>query len=488
MRQSASVSDKSNFQFIISTKSPRNKNEDSMTSEEIKTLKERQKSFFLSGKTLSVSFRKMHLKKLYNGIKIHQKEITDALTADLGKHETEGFMCEVGLVLSEITFMLKNLKKLARDKRVFTGISHFPAKSFVRPSPYGCVLIMSPWNYPFLLSIEPLVDALAAGNTVILKPSAFSKKTTEVISSLLREIFSEEYVAVVTGGRAENTSLLNEKFDRIFFTGSKTVGKEVLRHAAEFLTPVTLELGGKSPCIVDSSAKIKTAAKRIVWGKFLNCGQTCVAPDYILCHASVKDSLLNAIKEEIKNQFGEDPLQNKNYGKIINEKHFERISSLLNGDKIFTGGKTNSRTLQIEPTVMDNVTFDDEVMQEEIFGPVLPVIQFEDFEEVFKLMNELPKPLALYVFSENKRLADEVISRCGFGGGCINDCIMHLATNKMGFGGFSESGMGAYHGKTGFETFSHKKSIVDRKTWTDIPLRNQPWTAFKQKLFEFILK
>ena len=397
-------------------------------------------------------------------------------------------MCEIGLVITEISYMLKHVRKFAKDKTVSTPLSNFPAHSFVKSSPYGNVLIMSPWNYPFLLTLDPLVDAISAGNTVVVKPSAYSPATSAAIEKVLQETFAPEYVAVVTGGRAENACLLEQKFDYIFFTGSQAVGKEVLRHAAEFLTPCTLELGGKSPCIIDSSAKIKLAATRLVWGKYLNCGQTCVAPDYVLCHSSVKDQFIKAMAAEIKAQFGQDPLANKDYGKIINQKHFERVRGLINKDKVAVGGRVNAETQQIEPTVMDNVTWEDAVMGEEIFGPVLPVLTFDSYDQIYQTLNDKAKPLAFYLFTENRKLMKEFTSRFNFGGGCINDCIIHLATNNLGFGGCGESGMGAYHGKVGFDTFSTKKSIVNRKTFMDVPLRKQPYSGLKRKLLDLVLR
>lgn len=459
-----------------------------MDSSKIKNVVNQQRKFFQTGATLPVKFRIEALKKLKANILANEKEIAAAITADLGKSETEAFMCEIGLVITEISYMLKHVRKFAKDKTVSTPLSNFPAHSFVKSSPYGNVLIMSPWNYPFLLTLDPLVDAISAGNTVVVKPSAYSPATSAAIEKVLQETFSPEYVAVVTGGRAENACLLEQKFDYIFFTGSQAVGKEVLRHAAEFLTPCTLELGGKSPCIIDSSAKIKLAATRLVWGKYLNCGQTCVAPDYVLCHSSVKDHFIKAMAAEIKAQFGQDPLANKDYGKIINQKHFERVRGLINKDKVAVGGRVNAETQQIEPTVMDNVTWEDAVMGEEIFGPVLPVLTFDSYDQIYQTLNDKAKPLAFYLFTENRKLMKEFTSRFNFGGGCINDCIIHLATNNLGFGGCGESGMGAYHGKVGFDTFSTKKSIVNRKTFMDVPLRKQPYSGLKRKLLDLVLR
>ena len=459
-----------------------------MDSSKIKNVVNQQRKFFQTGATLPVKFRIEALKKLKANILANEKEIAAAITADLGKSETEAFMCEIGLVITEISYMLKHVRKFAKDKTVSTPLSNFPAHSFVKSSPYGNVLIMSPWNYPFLLTLDPLVDAISAGNTVVVKPSAYSPATSAAIEKVLQETFAPEYVAVVTGGRAENACLLEQKFDYIFFTGSQAVGKEVLRHAAEFLTPCTLELGGKSPCIIDSSAKIKLAATRLVWGKYLNCGQTCVAPDYVLCHSSVKDQFIKAMAAEIKAQFGQDPLANKDYGKIINQKHFERVRGLINKDKVAVGGRVNAETQQIEPTVMDNVTWEDAVMGEEIFGPVLPVLTFDSYDQIYQTLNDKAKPLAFYLFTKNRKLMKEFTSRFNFGGGCINDCIIHLATNNLGFGGCGESGMGAYHGKVGFDTFSTKKSIVNRKTFMDVPLRKQPYSGLKRKLLDLVLR
>lgn len=459
-----------------------------MTETEIRQIVENQRTYFYTGATLPLSHRIEALKKIQSYILTHEAEIGKAIRKDLGKSDFESYMCETGLVLSEITYMLKHIRSFAKEKNVLTPLAQFHSRSFKKPSPYGVALIMSPWNYPFLLTIDPLIDALAAGNTVVLKPSAYSPYTSTVIQSMIEECFDTRYVAVITGGRAENTCLLNEHFDYIFFTGSQTVGKEVMRHAAAHLTPVTLELGGKSPCIVEESANIKLAARRIVFGKYLNCGQTCVAPDYIYCDRRIKDQLLAEIKRQIKRQFRSEPLTNKNYGKIINEKHFDRITKLIDSSKVVFGGKFDRTTLKIEPTVMDHVTFDDAVMQEEIFGPILPILTYDSLDQAIHKINSMPHPLALYVFTSDKTAARKVTARCGFGGGCINDTIIHLATSEMGFGGFGESGMGSYHGKDGFRTFSHYKSIVDKKTWLDLPMRYQPYRKINEKLIHLFLK
>ena len=460
-----------------------------MSITQLSELVKSQKEFFKSGETLSLNFRKNALKKLYRAIKNNESKICKALHSDLGKSEYESFMCEVGLVLSEISYMIKNLKRFAKAKHVKTPLAQFAAKSFKQPSPYGTVLIMSPWNYPILLTLDPIVDAIAAGNTAVVKPSAYSPATAKVVKNIISECFTPEYVAVITGGRQENAALLNEKFDMVFFTGSPAVGREVLRKTAENLTPVVLELGGKSPCVIDKTAKIKLAAKRIVFGKFLNCGQTCVAPDYVLCHKSVKDEFVKEVVKQIKMQYGEEPLNNPHYGKIINEKHFNRLRELIDEEKVVTGGKSNGFALKIEPTVLDNVGWDDPVMQEEIFGPILPIITFEDINEVFITINERAKPLAFYLFTEDKALANSAIKTVHFGGGCVNDVVIHLATSEMGFGGVGESGMGSYHGKDGFMAFSHEKSVVDKKTWMDLPMRYQPYkSSFYAKLIRLFLR
>lgn len=459
-----------------------------MTEQEIKDILQQQNHFFSSGKTIPAEFRLKQLESLKEAMIRHEADLAAALKEDLGKSRMESYMCEIGLTLSELTWMQKHLRSLMRSKRVSTPAAQFAAKSFRSPSPYGTVLIMSPWNYPVLLTLDPLIDAIAAGNTAVVKPSAYAPCTFDVMKTMIEECFPAHYVAVVDGGRAENQALLQQRFDMIFFTGGKTVGREVLRHAAEYLTPVTLELGGKSPCIVDSTAKIRLAAKRIVFGKYLNCGQTCVAPDYILCDKRIRDELITAILAEIEKQFGKEPLKNPNYGTIINEKHFERILGLINREKLVYGGQSEPELLRIAPTVLNNITWDDAVMGEEIFGPLLPILTFDTLDEALDTVESHPHPLALYFFSEDKAAQKKVLDTCRFGGGCINDTIIHLATSDMPFGGVGESGMGSYHGRVGFETFSHYRSIVDKKTWMDLPIRYQKYTGLKEKMMRMFLK
>ena len=473
---------------LMTTKEPEQfyyKAADGSYSMNIDQILESQRNYFQSGATLPVKFRVAMLKRLYNTIKKYETEIGEALTKDIGKSAFEGFMCEVGLTLTEIRYMMRHTRRFAKETTVCPPLARFASRSYKKPSPYGNTLIMSPWNYPFLLAIEPLADAIAAGNTAVVKPSAYSPATSAMIKKMISECFEPRYVAAVTGGRKENAALLEQKFDFVFFTGSQKVGKEVLRHTAEALTPTVLELGGKSPCIVDSTAKWKLAARRIVFGKYLNCGQTCVAPDYILCHKSIKDELVKELCAQIRKQYGEEPFNNPDYGRIVNEKHFDRLCGLMDKTKVVFGGSTNKATLQIAPTVMDNITWEDAVMQEEIFGPIMPILTFDTFEEIYALLSNKPKPLALYLFSEDKKHIKEVTARLSYGGGCINDTMIHLATSEMAFGGVGESGMGGYHGKAGFDAFSHTKSIVEKKTWMDLPMRYQP---YKRGIYGNLLK
>ena len=459
-----------------------------MKSEQIHSIVSAQKAYFTSGITLPVDNRIAALKRLEAAIRAHEKDIERALYADLGKSRAEGYMCETGMVYSELTYIISHVRAFAKEKRVRTPFAQYVSRSYTKPTPRGVTLIMSPWNYPLMLTLDPLADAIAAGNTAVVKPSAYSPYTSAVLQNIIADCFDPAYVTVITGGREENSCLLNERFDHIFFTGSQAVGKEVMRHAAENLTPVTLELGGKSPCVVDKTAKLNLAARRIVFGKFLNCGQTCVAPDYIYCDASIQDDLMKALIREIKRQFGADVLANSDYGKIINQKHFERIRRLIPQEKVVYGGKIDKETLRISPTILSDITWDDAVMQEEIFGPVLPILTYENIEDALQQINAHPHPLAFYLFTRDKKLMRHVTESCPFGGGCINDTIIHLATTNMGFGGTGASGMGAYHGKIGFDTFSHTKSIVDKKTWLDLPMRYQPYSALYEKMVRMFMR
>lgn len=441
----------------------------------------KQKEFFKTGQTKDYNFRKYQLKLLQTTIKTNEQKIYDALYSDLGKCETESYMCEVGMVLAEIKYMIKHLKRFMKKQKVNGGIANFPSTCYSEPTPKGSVLIMSPWNYPFMLTIEPLVDALAAGNTAMVKPSAYSPATSKVIYEMLSSTFSENYVSVVLGGRDVNQDLLSLPFDHIFFTGSKAVGHEVLKRAEANFVPVTLELGGKSPCIVDKNSSIAKAAKRIVFGKFMNVGQTCIAPDYVLVHESVKPMLLRCLIYEIKMQYGDTPLEDENYGKIVSLKHYNNILRLLEGQVPVYGGKCNENTLKIEPTIVEEPALDTPLMQEEIFGPILPVVSYKTNEEALEIISRNKTPLALYVFSEDKKVQDYFLNNVQFGGGCVNDTLMHIASPRLPFGGFGESGLGAYHGKRGFDTFSHYRSVVRKSTKFDITVRYRPFNKFKKK-------
>jgi aldehyde dehydrogenase (NAD+) len=446
-----------------------------------------QKAFFDTGKTFDLKFRMDALKALRSAVIANEGKLLDALYEDLGKSSCEGYMTELGMSRDGIWFLLKHLPRWVRPRSVATPLAQFAARSFTVPEPYGNALIISPWNYPVLLSLDPLAGAIAAGNTVVLKPSNYSKATSNVLSEILSGIFPPEYVSVVLGGRAENTSLLEQRFDYIFFTGSVEVGKTVMAAAAKHLTPVSLELGGKSPVIVDETADIALTAKRLAFGKLINAGQTCVAPDYVLVHESKKDALIEALRKAIR-EFYPGGIEDKNLPHIISAKHFERVAGLIKGENAVIGGQTDPDTLRIAPTVLTGVTQTSPVMGEEIFGPVLPLLTYTDIDEAIRAIKARPKPLAMYLFSENKALQRRVLREVPFGGGCVNDTIIHLATHHMGFGGVGESGMGAYHGKLSFDTFTHYKSIVDKKTWMDLPVRYAPFTDTKEKMLRMFLK
>ncbi|MDM5153914.1 aldehyde dehydrogenase [Bacillus sp. DX1.1] len=437
----------------------------------ITSIVKRQKAYFYKGNTRNIEERKKHLQRLYEGIQHFESDIFQALKLDLNKSDHESFTTEVGYVLKEISFLKKHLSSWSKPKRVRTALTHFGSRGKIVPEPYGVTLVMAPWNYPFQLAVAPLVGALAAGNTVILKPSELTPNVSKLLAKMLQELFPAELVAVVEGGVDESTALLKEPFDYIFFTGSVGIGKVVMEAAAKRLTPLTLELGGKSPCIVHKDAKLEVAARRIVWGKFLNAGQTCVAPDYIYVHSSVKEQFIEALRTEIRNQYGEQPLQNAKYVRIVSKRHFERLCSFLQDGTLEVGGKYNEDALQIEPTVLTNITWQDTVMEDEIFGPILPLMEYNKIEDVITTVQQHPKPLALYVFSENKEIQKQVIRNISYGGGCINDVVYHLATPYLPFGGVGNSGLGSYHGEQSFRTFSHYKSILLQSTAFDMKIR-----------------
>lgn len=444
------------------------------------------RAFFDAGNTLEAGIRLGWLRALQQGIVRHEAELLAALELDLGKAPMEGYMTEVGMVLDELRCQIRNLRRWARPRRVRTPLAQFHAVSRIYREPYGLVLVMAPWNYPLQLSLEPLIGAIAAGNCVVLKPSNYAPHTAKAMERLLQDCLPRELVRVVQGGRAENAALLETRFDYIFFTGGKTVGRLVMEKAARYLTPVSLELGGKSPVLVLDDANLDLAARRILFGKLLNAGQTCVAPDYVLVQRSAKDALVAAMRKYIALFLGEHPLRSPEYPHIVNEKHAQRLNALLTDATILAGGKSDG--LCIEPTLIEVRDRTAPAMQEEIFGPILPILPMDTLEDMIAFVRGDEKPLALYLFTESKAVQREVLRRLSFGGGCVNDTVVHLATTHMGFGGVGASGMGAYHGKRSFDTFSHEKSVLDKSTFLDLPIRYHPYTQKKEKLLRFFLK
>lgn len=432
--------------------------------ENYQDLLSKQRTYFRTGETKSVAFRINTLNTLKSLVQKHEQDILDAVKQDLNKSELEAKRAEVGLVIGEIDFMVENLEEWAATKEVPTPASHEGAKSFIQPEPYGSALVIAPWNYPFQLAVTPLVGAIAGGNTAVLKPSELTPKTSALLSTLINDNFPEEYLHVVEGEVETSTALLKEDFDYIFFTGSTGVGKIVAEAAAKHLTPTTLELGGKSPTIVHEDANLDEAAQRIARGKFANAGQTCVAPDYLLVHSSVKDELMSKFKEVITASYGENIVENPNFGHVVSERHFDRLVGFLDNGSIVTGGKHDRNNLIIEPTILDNISWDDSVMQDEIFGPILPVMTYDSLDEIIEPIVKRPKPLALYLFSDDEAVQDEILSTISFGGGSINDTINHMTSHYLPFGGVGDSGMGAYHGKASFDTFTHFKSVLKRPT------------------------
>ncbi len=446
-----------------------------------------QQLFFASGKTRKVSFRKEALKKLRSAILMHEEELNEALYKDLHKSPFESYATEIGFVLDELRFHLKKLHQWARPKRVGSSVISFPAKGYKTYEPLGTVLIIAPWNYPFQLMMAPLIGAVSAGNTVIIKPSEIAENTALVIQKMINSSFEKEYIKVVTGGVDMSQELLKLKFNHIFFTGSPRVGKIVMQSAAKMMVPVTLELGGKSPCIVDETAPLKLTARRIIWGKMLNAGQTCIAPDYLYVHKKIKEPLVKAIVTAIKKAFGEDAGKSPDYPRIITRANMERLITLLDGANIAYGGNFDKEDKYFEPTILDEVNFDLPVMQQEIFGPILPVITFSDPEEVVSQVNARPRPLALYVFSKSHSFQKKIISSIPAGGVTVNDTLMHIASNKLPFGGVGNSGIGKYHGFFSFETFSNAKPVVYRGTWIDPPIRYAPYGK-KLKIIKYLMR
>ena len=449
--------------------------------EDINLIFKNQKEFFESGKTINVDYRIKNLKKLNDIIKKNEDKILNELKKDLGKSNFEGYVTEVGILYDDINFHIKNVKKWSSEEKRKSPIVYYPSKSYIYKEPYGVTLIIGPFNYPFQLVIAPLIGAISAGNTAIIKPSENSRNIALLLEKLINENFPEGYLRVVNplGGKETVSLLLDKPFDYIFFTGSVRVGKLVMQKAAQHLTPVTLELGGKSPCIVDSDAKLKLAAKRIVWGKFLNAGQTCVAPDYLCVHKSVKDELLKLIINEIRVQFGENVRNSEDYPRIVNKSSLERLSGYLNDGKIYYGGNIDEYNLYMEPTLIIKPDLNSPLMSDEIFGPILPILVYEDLDNVIKFINHREKPLALYYFSESKKKIKYVLTSTTSGGVTINDTIIHVANPNLPFGGVGNSGVGKYHGKESFETFTHNKSVMKRGTFIEFNIRFAP---YKNKL------
>ena len=457
-----------------------------MRNEELSTLINNQRRFVQSGKTLSYKSRKSLLLKLKTLIKQNKNAIAKALYQDLGKSEIESYMSELQLLLSQLNYTVRHLKRWMKKKRRRTPLVHFPAKSYQMGEPYGVVLIMVPWNYPFLLALNPLIGAFAAGNCVVLKPSEFAPNSSQLLFELLSNNFDKNNLVVVQGAIKESSELLENRFDYIFFTGSSAVGKIVYAKAAQNLTPVTLELGGKSPAIIDATADIALSAKRVVFGKFLNSGQTCVAVDYLLVEEKVKEQLLSSLVEEIKKAFVDENYAD--YPKIINKGHFDRLLELIDKDKIYYGGTFDEKKLKIYPTILNNISFDSPIMQQEIFGPLLPVLSFTNFEKTIEQLQTLDKPLSLYIFTKDKNHKEQVLKNLSFGGGCVNDTVIHMATPYSSFGGVGNSGIGSYHGKKSFDTFSHYKTILEKSTLIDLPFRYHPYTKFKQFVIKLLVK
>ncbi len=452
----------------------------------LQTLFQNQKNFFATGKTRKLTFRKEALKKLRAAILMQEGELYEALQKDLHKSSFESYASEIGFVLEELRFHLKKFEKWARPKRVRSSIVSFPASGYKTYEPLGTVLIIAPWNYPFQLMMAPLIGAVSAGNTVILKPSEIAGNTAVVIEKMINNSFAKEYIHVVTGGVEVSQTLLNFRFDHIFFTGSPRVGKIVMQAAAKQMIPVTLELGGKSPCIVDETVPLKLTARRIIWGKLLNAGQTCIAPDYLFVHEKVKGLLIKELQNAIKKAYGKDPAQSHDFPRIITRANMERLKTLLEGTKIVYGGHYNMEDRYFEPTILEGVNFDSPVMQQEIFGPVLPVLTFKNADEIIVQVNARPRPLALYVFSKNKSFRKKMIENIPAGGVTVNDTLMHIVSNQLPFGGVGNSGIGKYHGFYSFQTFSNAKPVVYRGTWLDIPIRYAPYGK-KLKIVKYLM-
>ena len=447
-----------------------------------------QKKFFNSNSTKKVSLRIETLKKLKSVLKENEQELYTAIYTDFKKSKFETYLTEISIIYRELNDAIRNLKKWSKQKRVRTNLANLPAKSYIIPEPLGTVLVISAWNYPYQLALIPTISALAAGNTVVIKPSEIPKNTSKILAEIINSNFNSNYLTVIEGGVKTTTELLNEKWDKIFFTGSTSVGKIIYKAAAESLTPVTLELGGKSPTFVLADCNIKITAKRIVWAKFLNAGQTCIAPDYLLVEEKIKEQLLLALKKEIENAYPNNKEVQENYVQIVNERNFNRLEQLIPTEKIYHGGETNKENRSISPTLLHNINYDDSIMQDEIFGPILPVISFENLEDVIGKIKEREKPLSLYIYSKNKKTIKKILHEISFGGGGINESLVHYSNPNLPFGGVGASGIGNYHSKAGFDTFTHYKSILHKTSWLEPNIKYTPFTKLKMRILKFILE
>tara|TARA_R110002126_G_scaffold13356_2_gene58089 strand:+ start:9130 stop:10503 length:1374 start_codon:yes stop_codon:yes gene_type:complete len=455
---------------------------------ELQSYLDKQKKFFQTGVTKDISCRIEQLKKLKQILVDNEQLLIEEVHKDFQKSAFETYVTEIGLVTTDINYAIKNVESWSKQQSVSTPLVNFPSKNFIITEPYGSALIIAPWNYPILLALQPLVGAIAAGNTAILKPSELTPNTSSLLEKLISENFDEEFLKVILGGVEESSALVKMDFDYIFFTGSTRVGKIIMRDAAERLTPLTLELGGKSPCIIDKTANLEVSAKRVAWGKFVNAGQTCVAPDYLLVEHSVKAEFLDHVKTAINQLYGDDPKESPDFPRIINDAHFDRLAALLSDGETVIGGESDKHTRYIAPTILNNVTLDDPIMQDEIFGPILPVLEYESVEDCIQIINARPRPLALYVFTSDQALEDHILSTISFGGGAVNDTIAQLGNHHLSFGGVGASGFGSYHGKSSFDCFSHKKSVMKKPFWPDFPIRYAPYDDIKLGLVKKVLK
>ena len=447
-----------------------------------------QKKFFNSNSTKQVSLRIETLKKLKNVIKENERELYTAIYTDFKKSEFETYLTEISIIYRELNDAIRNLKKWSKKKIVRTNLANLPAKSYIIPEPLGTVLVISAWNYPYQIALIPAISALAAGNTVVIKPSEITSNTSKILAKIINSNFNSNYLSIIEGGVKTTTKLLKEKWDKIFFTGSTAVGRIIYTAAAEKLTPVTLELGGKSPTFVLADCNIKITAKRIVWAKFLNAGQTCIAPDYLIVEEKIKDQLLLALKKEIENAYPNKQQVQENYVQIVNERNFNRLEQLIPTKKVYHGGETNKENRSIAPTLLHNINFEDSIMEDEIFGPILPVIAFENLDYVINKIKEREKPLSLYVYSENKKIIKKIMHEISFGGGAINESIVQISNPNLPFGGVGASGIGSYNSKAGFDTFTHYKSILHKTSWLEPKIKYTPFTEFKMRILKFILE